>query len=231
MNILSLNIRGVGQDGKVNWMKKLCLKEKPIILCLQETKSGELSELWIKNIWGSSDFNYIQKNAQGFSGVEGEFCLGIKGNIEGIDSEVAVVNVYGPHSTTKKIRFWESLEKLLSFGDMPWLLCGDFNEVGNPNERMNSEFNKSWADRFNKFINYNCLIDVSLGEKKFTRICDNGVKFSKLDRFLISEQFRNLWPNISAVTLDKHLSDHSPVLLSNGLKDFGPSPLESSTNG
>ncbi|XP_071728047.1 uncharacterized protein [Rutidosis leptorrhynchoides] len=146
------------------------------------------------------------------------------GHIEGIDSEIAIVNAYGPHSTAKKIRFWESLEKLLGFGDMPWLLCGDFIEVRNQLERLNSDFNKCWADRFNQFIRNNCLIKVPLGGKKFTRICDNGVKFSMLDRFLVSEQFIHLWLNISAVTLDKHLSDHCPILLSNGIKDFGPKP-------
>ncbi|XP_071727435.1 uncharacterized protein [Rutidosis leptorrhynchoides] len=237
---MSLNVRGVGQEGKLNWLRSLCHKERPGILCLQETKCGQLEDPWFESFWGSGDFMYIQKYAQGFSGgmimvwdptvfkmdeaIEGEFYLAIKGHVAGCDTEIAVVNVYGPHSTGRKIRFWVQLESLLNCKDMPWLLCGDFNEVRYQSERFNSIFNQSWADLFNQFINRTCLIEVLLGGKKFTRICDNGVKFSKLDRFLVSDQLCHLWPNLSANTLDKHLSDHCPIVLRNGFKDFGPKP-------
>ncbi|GKF11716.1 hypothetical protein Tco_0049642, partial [Tanacetum coccineum] len=48
---------------------------------------------------------------------------------------------------------------------------------------------------------------------------------SKLDRFLISENFMNLCPNISALTLKRFLSDHRPVLLRESKFDFGPIPF------
>ncbi|XP_071731820.1 uncharacterized protein [Rutidosis leptorrhynchoides] len=237
---MSLNIRGVGQDGKLNWLQKLCRMEKPWILCLQETKSGEIEDRWFHKFWGSVDYKYIEKYAEGFSGgmitiwdsnifnvnqaVEGEYLLAIKGHFQGYDTEVAVVNVYGPHTTAKKIRCWSGLESLLSYGDIPWIICGDFNDVREPSERFNSVFKQNWAGMFNQFINNNCLIEIPLGGKKYTRICDNGVKFSKLDRFLISEETQLIWPNLSATTLDKHLSDHCSIILRNGSKDFGPKP-------
>ncbi|XP_071694449.1 uncharacterized protein [Rutidosis leptorrhynchoides] len=215
--------------------------ERPVILCLQETKCGQLKDRWFEIFWGSGDFMYIQKYAQVFSGemimvwdptvfkmkeaIKGGFYLAIKGHVAGCDTEIAVVNVYGPHSTGRKIRFWEKLESLLNFKDMPCLVCGDFNEVHYQSERFNSIFNQSWADLFNQFINKTCLIEVPLGDKKFTRICDNGVKFSKLDRFLVSDQFCHLWPNLTANTLDKHLFVHCPIVLRNGFKDFGPKPI------
>ncbi|GKG35738.1 hypothetical protein Tco_0440892, partial [Tanacetum coccineum] len=48
---------------------------------------------------------------------------------------------------------------------------------------------------------------------------------SKLDRFLVSDGILTLFPNISAVCLDKHLSDHRPILLHDVLADYGPTPF------
>ncbi|XP_071686953.1 uncharacterized protein [Rutidosis leptorrhynchoides] len=205
MIVLSLNIRGIRKDGKARWIRSLCGKENPWVTALQETRCGTYKESFITYCWGSSNFKYVQKDPIGFSGgslliwnptiikvneaIEGEFFLAIKGKIEGIDPEVAIVNVYGPHSTPKKIRFWDSLEALISQINMPWLICEDFNEVRSQSERFNCEFNPNWANRFNDIINRLRLIDIPLGGKKFTRVCDNGITFSKLDRFLISEEF------------------------------------------
>ncbi|GJX98939.1 hypothetical protein Tco_0355958 [Tanacetum coccineum] len=49
---------------------------------------------------------------------------------------------------------------------------------------------------------------------------------SKLDRFLISEGSLAIFPSISALCLDKHLSDHQPILLRELNIDYGPTPLQ-----
>ncbi|GJU81117.1 hypothetical protein Tco_1283482 [Tanacetum coccineum] len=48
---------------------------------------------------------------------------------------------------------------------------------------------------------------------------------SKLDRFLISEALLALFPFISALCLDKHLSDHRPIILHELNVDYGPTPF------
>ncbi|GKF73250.1 hypothetical protein Tco_0219582, partial [Tanacetum coccineum] len=48
---------------------------------------------------------------------------------------------------------------------------------------------------------------------------------SKLDRFLVTEGIISLYPSISALCLDRHLSDHRPILLREFLSDFGPTPF------
>ncbi|XP_071738878.1 uncharacterized protein [Rutidosis leptorrhynchoides] len=103
-----------------------------------------------------------------------------------------------------------------------WIVCGDFNEVREKNERQNCEFIERRANWFNDFIAKTQLIDVPLGGKKFTRIYDNGLKFSKLDRFLISEKFHLMWEDISALALERKLSDHCPIVLRNRAIDYGP---------
>nr|GEX66683.1 RNA-directed DNA polymerase, eukaryota [Tanacetum cinerariifolium] len=47
---------------------------------------------------------------------------------------------------------------------------------------------------------------------------------SKLDRFLVSDGVISLFPYFSAICLDRHLSDHRPILLRDVQVDFGPTP-------
>ncbi|GJX05690.1 RNA-directed DNA polymerase, eukaryota [Tanacetum coccineum] len=48
---------------------------------------------------------------------------------------------------------------------------------------------------------------------------------SKLDRFLMSESLLRECPNFSAITLDRYLSDHRPILLRESAHDYGPIPF------
>ncbi|XP_071715011.1 uncharacterized protein [Rutidosis leptorrhynchoides] len=123
--------------------------------------------------------------------------------------------------------FWEQLQKKNS-GDLnePWIVCGDFNEVRSEEERLNSQFIESRAKKFNDFINTNKLIDIPLGGRLFTRVSDDGLKFSKLDRFLVNDTFHNLWSCLSVVALDRGKSDHCPIILKDDAKNFGPKSIK-----
>ncbi|XP_071694661.1 uncharacterized protein [Rutidosis leptorrhynchoides] len=72
----------------------------------------------------------------------------------------------------------------------------------------------------------NSLVDIPLGGRKFTRVSDDGMKMSKLDRFLVSDDFLNLWTDLKVVALDRSVSDHCPISLSDGEVDFGPKPFK-----
>ena len=48
---------------------------------------------------------------------------------------------------------------------------------------------------------------------------------SKLDRFFISNSLLNSCPHVSAITLDRFLSDHRPILLCETNFDYGPIPF------
>ncbi|XP_071727550.1 uncharacterized protein [Rutidosis leptorrhynchoides] len=215
MKILSVNIRGFNRDGKVGWFKRLLHDSSPIVTVAQETKRRKFSDQWIEYVWGSQNVRYAFKECRGRSGgllilwdsnifnvdsaVEREFFIAIKGKLSNYDSEIIIVNVYGPHSDEKKKRFWDSLNDLMSFDNAAWVLCGDFNEVRYAHERENSNFIARRASWFNNFIHDNGLIEIPLSGRKFTQISDDGIRFSKLDH-------------------------HTPLLLKNGLLDFGPKP-------
>ncbi|GJU27325.1 transposon TX1 [Tanacetum coccineum] len=97
--------------------------------------------------------------------------------------------------------------------------------VRSGDERRNSHVNTKETTEFNDFINDANLIEIPMGGRKFTRVSDDGLKFSKLDRFLLNGEFYNLWGNLSVVALDRKLSDHCPIVLKDIDLDFGPKPF------
>ncbi|XP_071738762.1 uncharacterized protein [Rutidosis leptorrhynchoides] len=229
-------------ESKVGWFRKIRITESPDIAIIQETKCNWVNDNWVESIWGSSSFNYIQKPKVGKSGgllviwdplvffvneaVEKQYFLAIKGRWKGKSMDTIIVNVYGPHKDVGKRKFWEDLDNLMNCSDVEWVIGGDFNEVRSDEERQNCVFNEHRAAMFNTFIENRCLVEIPLLGRKFTRISDNGLKFSKLDRFLVSENFIISWGDVSAIALDRRTSDHSPIILRDKNEDFGPKPFK-----
>ena len=62
MNILSLNINGLGRgDYKSDWVCKLVQKHNIAVLGIQETKRKEITDIMARRMWGSSDFVHIEQ--------------------------------------------------------------------------------------------------------------------------------------------------------------------------
>nr|GEY98143.1 RNA-directed DNA polymerase, eukaryota [Tanacetum cinerariifolium] len=86
---------------------------------------------------------------------------------------------------------------------------------------MGSTFHSQRARSFNSFISNAGLNEIQLEGYSFTWAHLSASKMSKLDRFLVTDGFLSLFPYILAVCLDRHLSDHRPILLREMLVDFG----------
>nr|GEV87508.1 RNA-directed DNA polymerase, eukaryota [Tanacetum cinerariifolium] len=81
------------------------------------------------------------------------------------------------------------------------------------------------ANVFNNSINITGLVDLPLEGYCFTWAHKSASKMSKLDRFLISKGLLTAFPSLSAICLDKHLSDHCPILMRELNVDYGPTPF------
>ncbi|XP_071734109.1 uncharacterized protein [Rutidosis leptorrhynchoides] len=240
MKIMSYNIRsfGLGKNSKFGALKKLILKEKPSFFALQETKLESVDDRWVNLIWGSLNCNFIQQDKIGKSGgqlliwdsslfeatdvIKFDRVIGVRGKWKDNGSILNVLNIYGPHDERGKQSLWDSLSNVINSNNEAWVLCGDFNEVRTPEERLNCVFVENRAKKFNEFIQANNLLEIPMGGRSFTRVCDNGIKFSKLDRFLVSEPFLLLWRNLTAVVMERTDSDHCPISLSDDERNFGP---------
>nr|GEY13512.1 RNA-directed DNA polymerase, eukaryota [Tanacetum cinerariifolium] len=67
--------------------------------------------------------------------------------------------------------------------------------------------------------------EVKMEGYSFTWSHSSASKMSKLDRFLVLEGIFVSFPTISAICLDRHLSDHCPILLNEIHTDYGPTPF------
>ncbi|GKA99182.1 RNA-directed DNA polymerase, eukaryota, reverse transcriptase zinc-binding domain protein [Tanacetum coccineum] len=90
-----------------------------------------------------------------------------------------------------------------SIGNSRGILC-----IWDPNS-----FRKDSVTVSDYFVIVRGLEEVPLGGSAYTWCHKSASKMSKLDRFLVSENLLNTCPNISAITLDRFLSDHRPILL------------------
>ncbi|XP_071694731.1 uncharacterized protein [Rutidosis leptorrhynchoides] len=222
MKTISLNIRSFKIRGKyyvVGWCRRLIVKENPSFVALQETKLHLVDLYWIQSLWGMSNYNFIQKEMVGKSGgqllildtiafdaidvILSDFYIGIKGVWRSSGIGLNIINVYGPHDDTNKQILWDSLHNLVDSSDEAWLLCVDFNEVRNQGKRLNCDFIEYRALKFNELIANSSLIEIPLGGRNFTRVSDDGIKFSKLDSFLVNHRFVDMWKDLTALALDR----------------------------
>ncbi|GJR64060.1 RNA-directed DNA polymerase, eukaryota [Tanacetum coccineum] len=205
---MGYNMEGLAQKAKKDWVKELCVINKVNFLSLRETKMENIDLFSIKRCWGNFAFDYVHSASVGNSG--------------------GILCVWDP-KTFIKLNATISDYFVMVRGD--WVIngevvvMGDFNEVRKKEERFGSLFNVHGADVFNSFISNVGLEEVPLGGCSFTWCHKSATKMSKLDRFLISESLTNSCPNISAITLDRYLSDHRPILMRESHYDYGPVPF------
>nr|GEZ30546.1 RNA-directed DNA polymerase, eukaryota [Tanacetum cinerariifolium] len=105
------------------------------------------------------------------------------------------------------------------------LLWGNYNFDHVFSEAVGSVFNVQGANEFNNFISNSGLVEVQLEGYSFTWSHTSATKMSKLDRFLVTEGLVSLFPRISGICIDKHLSDHRPILLREVITDYGATPF------
>lgn len=105
-------------------------------------------------------------------------------------------------------------------------VCGDFNAVRNMDERRSVRGVHASNDHiaFNSFVEDNVLVDLPLFGRNFTWFKGDGCSMSRLDRFLLSEEWCLQWPNCIQTALLRGISDHCPLVLSVDEENWGPHP-------
>ncbi|GJX36639.1 RNA-directed DNA polymerase, eukaryota, reverse transcriptase zinc-binding domain protein [Tanacetum coccineum] len=202
-----------------------------------ETKMPQVDLWMLRQIWGNVHFDFASTLARGLSG--GIICLWnslvfrksrivFNDNyvvIDGLwipnDVQVKWIVVYAPQSLSNKITLWSTLSNLLDNWDGISVIMGDFNEVRDEGERYGWVFCDRQARFFNEFIADNSLIDIPLGGCNFTWTNKWGTKMSKLDHFLVSKSFYEVFPHGTGLVLEKGIPDHRPILLKESIVDYG----------
>ncbi|GJY83774.1 RNA-directed DNA polymerase, eukaryota [Tanacetum coccineum] len=241
MNFLSLNIQGLAQKAKKDWVRELAMKHKVNFLSIQETKMEEIDVFSVRNCWGNYSYDFLHSNSVGNSGgilcvwdpnsfikhnyTISDYFVIVRGKWLKRDIDLLIVAIYAPHDPRDKRMVWDYLSHVINQWKGSVVIMGDFNEVRFKSDRFGSIFNEKGADEFNSFIANSGLEEVPLGGCNFTWCHKSAAKMSKLDRFLVSNNLFTYCPHISAITLDRFLSDHRPILLRETSFDYGPVPF------
>ncbi|RZC29900.1 Exocyst complex component SEC6 isoform B [Glycine soja] len=146
------------------------------------------------------------------------------------ENKVIITNVYAPCDLQRKRNQWEELLQLKSsYHDELWCILGDFNSIRYHHERVSSsqtEGNSSSMVEFNSWISDMALEEVRSIGRNFTWYRPNGSVMRKLDRFFLSDNWLDHWPDTTQFVLDRDFSDHCPILLRSKIIDWGPKPFK-----
>ncbi|XP_068471265.1 uncharacterized protein [Phaseolus vulgaris] len=245
MIIINLNIIGLGGGTKARYLSHLVSKEGADFLCLQETKTSSFSDARCFLLWRSCNIGWVHHegtngagsmltmwNKEAFeygSHVVGVGFIAIVGYHLIAKRHCVVVNVYAACNLQDKILLWEALTILKqSYQNLAWCLCGDFNVVRRPEERKGirgHSSQKKEIEGFNNFIETNGWMDIPGVGKKFTWFKANNTTNSRLNRFMVSEEWLQIWSASKQYVQQRVVSDHCALVLKSCVKDWGPKPF------
>ncbi|GJV23314.1 RNA-directed DNA polymerase, eukaryota [Tanacetum coccineum] len=201
----------------------------------------DMNDSCVRQCWGNLAFDHVHSEAVGNSGgilcvwdpyvfcknsaTISDYFVITRGQWRLTRQNMMVIVVYAPQENREKQSLWEYLQQVISKWKGEVIVMGDFNEIRFKSDRFGCNFNPLDAQRFNAFISGSGLVEIALGGSHFTWCHKSATKMSKLDRFLVSESVLSAFPNINAITLERFLSDHRPILLRENHYDYGPTPF------
>ncbi|GKU92387.1 hypothetical protein SLEP1_g6121 [Rubroshorea leprosula] len=232
---------GAGSNGKRKAVRDLVIREKVEFLSIQESKLEVVDFQICRALWGAENFEWVAQPSKGMAGgliciwnadlleknrtIEGENFIGVLGFWGASRTPVYIINIYSPCDLSSKRVLWVSLKNLIIETGGNWCLMGDFNAVRSEQEWRGGMSSRREMPEFDDFINECGLVDLPLIGRKFTWYQSNGASMSRLDRFLLSEEWCLNWENVKQWGLNRSFSDHCPIILKNQIMDWGPKPF------
>ncbi|XP_021979365.1 uncharacterized protein LOC110875476 [Helianthus annuus] len=240
MNVVSINIRGIGNVEKGDWIRNIRIRNGAAFVLIQETQFASLEGFNISRFWGNDNYGMECVDATGRSGglvtlwdnkkynsvsvLKNRYFLSLGGIVKESGKELCVINVYAPQKPADKKVLWVKLARFLDNYRGMVIIGGDFNCVRNRDERRNSKFNVGSASDFNEFLEEVGLHEYGLRGRKFMYVTGN--KCSRIDRIFVSWDVLSEWPNAKYRALDREKSDHSPLILKVEDRNYGPKPFK-----
>ncbi|KAA3469174.1 reverse transcriptase [Gossypium australe] len=186
MKLLSWNVRGLGSPRAVNRLRHMLKTQNPQVVFFMETKvrkkgtRGGLCLAWKQEV--SVNLQQFSKRFTGFYGSPYEY---------------------------DRDNSWADLKNLYIEERVPWLVCGDFNEImygfekkgGIPRDERRMEL-------FRRVLLDCGLMDMERGNLPETNIRE------RLDRGVANGDWVEQFPDVSIQHLTHSFSDHCPLLVS-----------------
>ncbi|GKV42304.1 hypothetical protein SLEP1_g49718 [Rubroshorea leprosula] len=208
----------------------------------RETKAEVVNRSTCRSIWGTDEFEWIFKPSVGLSGgllcvwsrdvlkktevIEGKDFIGVFGEWGEDRLPVYILNIYSSCHLEEKRALWKELLKLITSRKGNWCLGGDFNAARKVEDRAGCRGTTREMREFESFIQEAGLVDLPLVGRRYTWHSANGQHRSRIDRFLLSEDWMKNWSDLKQWGLGRTVSDHCPLLLKNEKVDWGPKPFK-----
>lgn len=226
------NCRGLGNPRAVRALKELIKKEDPQIIFLCETKLTKVE-------WGR------MKLKLGFAKCEAVDCEGVgrRGGLallwrDSVDLSIKAVSsnyvdswvrhdngsfwrftgFYGNFESSRKMESWNKLRDLGEQFNMPWLCCGDFNEILYHSEKRGGVRKaSSLLGNFKQALEDCDLFDCEPSGYKYTWSNNQEVLIeARLDRFVVNPEWKLLFPGACFANVEGLSSDHLPIVVYGG---------------
>ncbi|KAJ9691309.1 hypothetical protein PVL29_013479 [Vitis rotundifolia] len=241
MKVISWNTRGLGSRNKRRVVKDFLRSENPDVVMIQETKSMKCDRRFVGSVWTVRNKEWAVLPACGASGgiliiwdskklrneetVIGSFSVSIKFSLDGC-GPLWISAVYGPNSPSLRKDFWVELVDLFGLSFPLWCVGGDFNVIRRSSEKMGGSSLTSSMKDFDSFIRECELLDPPLRNASFTwsNLQESPV-CKRLDRFLFSNEWGQLFPQSLQEVLPRRTSDHWPIVLETNPFKWGPTPF------
>ena len=242
LRILSWNVRGANDCEKRKVIRALIKGQKLDLMCLQETKMQEMSRIIVRILGVGRCLDWKTLNSRGVSG--GVLVLWDKRVLQLLEAEVGTFSVscrfksyeddfcwnfsrvYGPTLKEKREVCWFELGAVRGLWGGPWCVAGDFNVVRFPEENSRRGRLTYSMRRFLEIIEDLELRVLPLHGGSFTwKGGLNNQSHSRIDRFLVLNEWEEHFSGAVQSVLPKLVSDHFPILLDGGGVRGGPMPF------
>ncbi|XP_044491520.1 uncharacterized protein LOC123215472 [Mangifera indica] len=133
------------------------------------------------------------------------------------NSSIGLTIVYGSNNPMERKVLWRNLiNQSHMMQNTPWIIMGDFNTIKNPLEKIGGA---PWGNYYCEDLK-NCMREAELDDLRFmghlltwSNRSEGGRRIAcKLDRALINDSWKDVFPNAMAHFLNPFISDHSPCL-------------------
>ena len=233
MKGLIWNCRGIKRKGVSSFLRDLILEHKFHFISIQETMQEDIEDSLIRLIDPNQSYLWKWIPSRGRSGgilsginnemmdvgalSEGKYMLQLNLWDKMAKRKWNFINIYGAAQEENKREFLTELANFCGNNQDPVIIGGDFNII-----RFSLEKNKGGTHRysglFNSIIDAYELIDIHMKGGKYTWPNNqNPPTLERLDRFLISKNWEDLFPTAFVYKLPREISDHNPLIISSSL--------------
>jgi hypothetical protein len=125
-----------------------------------------------------------------------------------------LTGVYGPQTDQDKISFLQEITNIRQQIMEEWLLIGDFNLIYRAEDKNNQRVNMRMLNRFKSTIDNLELKPLELIGRRYTWCNDQtSLTMTKIDHFLASAEWLQMFPKTDLQALASRGSDHCPLFL------------------